>query len=92
MSILFSPLDLIKEERKYEPNQLRSEIKPGQAVYIVEKHNQKSGILTKGIVKTLLTSKPTHTRGIKVRLVTGQVGRVQCIIGKQKCNKGTLKL
>jgi len=85
---LLSPLSLIKEERKYELNQIRSEIKPGQAVFIVEKHNQKTGILTKGIVKTILSPGKYHTRGIKVRLVTGQVGRVQCIIGKQKCPKG----
>lgn len=76
-----------RTNNKHPPNQKRSEIKIGADVYIVEKHNQKSGILTKGTVKNLLTSKPLHTRGIKVRLVTGEVGRVQCIIGLQKCKK-----
>lgn len=78
---------LILEEKKYELNEIRSEIKPGQTVLIIEKHNQRSGILTKGVVKTILSPNKYHTRGIKVRLVTGQVGRVQCIIGKQKCKK-----
>jgi uncharacterized repeat protein (TIGR03833 family) len=78
---------LILEEKKYELNHIRSEIKPGQSVLIVEKHNQRSGILTKGTVKTILSPNKYHTRGIKVRLITGQVGRVQCIIGKQKCKK-----
>jgi len=73
------------EAKKLPINQVRSEIKPGLAVYIVEKQNQRSGILTKGIVKTILTKKQIHTQGIKVRLVTGQVGRVQCVIGKQQC-------
>ena len=85
MHNLFPPLNIIMEGKKLPPNQMRSEIKPGLAVYIVEKHNQRSGILTKGIVKTILTKKSIHTQGIKVRLVTGQVGRVQCIIGKQQC-------
>jgi uncharacterized repeat protein (TIGR03833 family) len=91
MHNLFPPLNIIMEGKRLPPNQMRSEIKPGLAVYIVEKHNQRSGILTKGIVKTILTSKPTHTRGIKVRLVTGQVGRVHCIIGRQVC-KSNAKL
>lgn len=80
----------IQEQNKFnkqnKPNYLRSNIKPGLLVYIVKKEHQKQGILTKGIVKDILTSKSTHTQGIKVRLMNGMVGRVQCIIGKQKCN------
>jgi uncharacterized repeat protein (TIGR03833 family) len=57
--------------------QQRSEIRPGLAVAIVLKKDQKSGRLTEGIVKDILTSAPFHSRGIKVRLADGQVGRVK---------------
>ena len=57
--------------------QQRSEIRPGLAVAIVLKKDQKSGRLTCGIVKDILTSAPFHSRGIKVRLTDGQVGRVK---------------
>lgn len=57
--------------------QLRSEIQRGLAVAIVLKKDQKSGRLTFGIVQDILTSALRHTRGIKVRLTDGQVGRVQ---------------
>lgn len=56
---------------------IRADIKPGMLVHIVLKENQRSGILTEGIVKDILTSSPRHHRGIKVRLEDGQVGRVQ---------------
>lgn len=58
----------------------RSNIKPGLHVHIVLKQNQRSGNLTEGIVKDILTSSPTHPHGIKVRLEDGQVGRVKEII------------
>jgi uncharacterized repeat protein (TIGR03833 family) len=57
--------------------QNRSEITPGLAVVIIRKQDQRSGKLSKGIVKDLLTKSPFHSRGIKVRLEDGQVGRVQ---------------
>lgn len=57
----------------------RSEIYPGQRVQIVEKHNQRSGIRTEGIVRRILTNSPTHPHGIKVLLEDGRVGRVQSI-------------
>lgn len=57
----------------------RSSIKPGSKVSIVLKKDQKSGKLTEGIVKDILTSSPFHSRGIKVRLESGDVGRVQSI-------------
>lgn len=60
--------------------QIRANIKPGAAVLIVLKQDQRSGKLTKGIVKDILTKSPTHPHGIKVRLTDGQVGRVQEII------------
>jgi uncharacterized repeat protein (TIGR03833 family) len=55
----------------------RKDIKPGMEVSIVLKQDQKSGKLTRGIVKDILTSSATHPHGIKVRLVSGHVGRVK---------------
>jgi uncharacterized repeat protein (TIGR03833 family) len=63
-----------------EPNQQRSQIKLGIRVRIVLKQDQRSGKLTEGIVKAVLTNSSTHPRGIKVRLIDGKVGRVQSII------------
>ena len=57
----------------------RVKIKPGQRVLIVLKKNQRSGKLTEGIVKNVLTKSPTHPHGIKVRLESGAVGRVKKI-------------
>ena len=59
----------------------RSEIKPGVRVKIVEKHNQRSGTLTEGVVAELLTNSATHPHGIKVRLTDGKVGRVHALVG-----------
>ncbi len=58
----------------------RANIKAGIAVKIVLKADQKSGKLTEGVVKDLLTNSSIHPHGIKVRLEDGQVGRVQEII------------
>jgi len=58
----------------------RSEIHPGSRVQIVEKHNQRTGALTEGIVARILTKSPSHPRGIKVMLEDGKVGRVRAII------------
>ncbi len=55
----------------------RSEIKPGDAVWIIEKEYYGTNNFTQGIVEEILTSKPAHPRGIKVRLTDGTVGRVQ---------------
>ena len=52
-------------------------IKPGLKVSIILKQDQKSGRLTEGVVKDVLTNSVTHPHGIKVRLTDGQVGRVQ---------------
>lgn len=60
----------------------RKNIKPGQPVEIVEKQNQRSGKTTTGEVQNILTPGQVHPRGIKVRLTTGQVGRVQKIVSK----------
>jgi uncharacterized repeat protein (TIGR03833 family) len=60
--------------------QNRSDIYPGLEVDIILKQDQRSGKKTRGIVKDLLTSSTYHSRGIKVRLEDGQVGRVAEII------------
>ncbi|MGD9223475.1 MAG: YwbE family protein [Desulfobacteraceae bacterium] len=60
--------------------QHRNEIHAGMTVDIVLKKDQRSGRLTRGIVKDLLTKSPRHTHGIKVRLTDGQIGRVKRII------------
>lgn len=61
--------------------QLRTNIKIGALVDIVLKKDQPTGVLTRGHVKRILTSSPSHTRGIKVMLEEGNlVGRVQNII------------
>lgn len=60
--------------------QQRSDISVGSEVNIVLKKDQRSGLLTHGFVKDILTSAPFHSHGIKVRLEDGQVGRVKEII------------
>lgn len=55
----------------------RADIKPGMTVLIVLKPDQATGKLTQGIVKDILTKSSTHPHGIKVRLQSGQVGRVK---------------
>ena len=59
---------------------IRGNIKPGIKVAIVLKKDQRSGTLTRGIVKNILTKSPSHPHGIKVRLEDGQVGRVKNIL------------
>lgn len=58
----------------------RKDLSPGTAVKIVQKQDQRSGRLTEGIVADILTKSPSHPHGIKVRLETGEVGRVQSIV------------
>lgn len=60
--------------------QNRKAIKPGLTVEIVMKEDQRTGKRTRGVVKQILTNSATHPHGIKVRLETGEVGRVQAII------------
>jgi uncharacterized repeat protein (TIGR03833 family) len=59
---------------------VRKEIKQGMHVKIVLKENQRSGKLTEGYVKDILTKSPKHSHGIKVRLETGEVGRIKEIL------------
>lgn len=58
----------------------REDIRPGLEVEIVLKEDQPTGRLTRGIVRDILTNSSSHPRGIKVRLQSGAVGRVQNII------------
>jgi len=60
--------------------QKRVDIKKGLHVKIVLKQDQRSGKLTDGVVKDILTNSPTHPHGIKVRLESGDVGRVKEIV------------
>ncbi|MBY8987126.1 MAG: YwbE family protein [Candidatus Lokiarchaeota archaeon] len=58
----------------------RADIKSGMRVLIVLKKDQRSGKLTEGIVNNILTNSPNHHYGIKVRLRSGEIGRVQKIV------------
>jgi uncharacterized repeat protein (TIGR03833 family) len=70
---------LVKENETVN-GQNRKDIRPGLQVDTVMKQDQRSGKRTRGIVKDILTSAPYHSRGIKVRLESGAVGRVQAIV------------
>ena len=59
----------------------RQQIRPGLSVLIVRKEDQRSGHLTPGVVRDILTKSTTHPHGIKVRLQSGEVGRVKEIVG-----------
>ena len=58
----------------------RNDGRPGLTVDIVQKQDQRTGRLTRGVVKDVLTKSPQHPHGIKVRLETGEIGRVKEII------------
>lgn len=58
----------------------RKNINIGDEVEIVQKHHQRTGELTDGIVKRILTKSPNHPHGIKVLLKTGEVGRVKNVL------------
>ena len=58
----------------------RVDVKPGTRVRMVQKQDQRSGKLTEGIVQNVLTNSATHPHGIKVRLISGAIGRVKEIL------------
>jgi uncharacterized repeat protein (TIGR03833 family) len=58
----------------------RKDVRPGLTVDIVLKQDQRTGRLTRGVVQDVLTKSSHHPHGIKVRLVTGEVGRVKEIV------------
>jgi uncharacterized repeat protein (TIGR03833 family) len=59
---------------------IRKNIQPGKKVEIVQKNHQRTGELTEGVVKRILTNSSTHPHGIKVQLETGEVGRVKNVL------------
>jgi uncharacterized repeat protein (TIGR03833 family) len=75
-----SPLAAYDERSKIMNSKNRKDIKPGLRVNITQKQDQRSGRLTRGIVKDILTKSASHPHGIKVRLQTGEIGRVQEIV------------
>ncbi len=64
--------------------QNRADIRKGASVNIVQKQDQRTGQLTRGVVKDILTNSKTHPHGIKVRLESGIVGRVKEILLQQR--------
>ena len=62
----------------------RKNIQIGAEVEIVQKHHQRSGELTNGFVKRILTKSPHHSHGIKVMLDTGEVGRVKYVLEEEE--------
>jgi uncharacterized repeat protein (TIGR03833 family) len=60
----------------------RKDVRPGLTVDIVLKQDQRTGRLTRGIVKDVLTKSSHHPHGIKVRLETGEVGRVKAVLSE----------
>jgi uncharacterized repeat protein (TIGR03833 family) len=67
-------------ETTSNPGPNRRSIRLGDTVDVVQKRDQRTGKITRGVVKDILTNSPSHPHGIKVRLQSGQVGRVQAII------------
>ncbi len=60
--------------------QKRSDVKIGAMVLIIQRQHQRTGELTEGIVKNILTNSSVHPHGIKVRLESGEVGRIKEIV------------
>lgn len=69
--------------------QYRKDIRPGLQVEIVQKQDQRTGRRTTGIVREILTSSAHHPHGIKVRLTTGEVGRVQAVCPPQSADSSS---
>jgi len=59
---------------------VRAAIKPGIRVSVVMKKDQRTGVLTEGTVKDILTNSPKHPHGIKVRIENRKIGRVKHIL------------
>ena len=67
------------EYKEYNPHHFRINLQPGMMVQVVKKKDQRTGILTAGEIDRVLSPGDRHTRGIKVKLKDGTVGRVQKI-------------
>lgn len=62
----------------------RAGIRPGMRVAVVRKEDQRTGRLTEGVVRDILTRSPEHPHGIKVRLESGEVGRVKEVLEEER--------
>jgi uncharacterized repeat protein (TIGR03833 family) len=67
-------------ENNSQDGRIRKNIEIGFDVEVVQKHHQRSGELTEGVVKRILTKSPNHHHGIKVMLESGEVGRVKKVL------------
>lgn len=67
-------------ENNTQDGRIRKNIEIGCEVEVVQKHHQRSGELTDGFVKRIITKSPNHHHGIKVMLETGEVGRVKNVL------------
>ncbi len=73
-------LQLLANKLKNMDGTQRKDISVGSTVEVVQKHHQRSGELTQGVVQRLLTKSPSHPHGIKVQLESGIVGRVKNVL------------
>jgi uncharacterized repeat protein (TIGR03833 family) len=69
-------------EKEYTRGNIRTEIKVGMQVKVVQKQDQRTGRLSEGVVQDILTNSSVHPHGIKVRLQSGIVGRIKDISDK----------
>jgi uncharacterized repeat protein (TIGR03833 family) len=81
-------IELTTNDSNIMDGQIRENIRPGIRVSIVQKQHQRTGELTDGVVSDILTNSPRHPRGIKVRLESGEVGRVQKIYADKSTEGG----
>jgi uncharacterized repeat protein (TIGR03833 family) len=77
------PIEIAREQRTPMSAINRSAIKAGALVQVVQKQDQRTGKLTEGVVKDILTKSATHPHGIKVRLSNGVVGRVKKVLSRE---------
>jgi len=84
-SMLMVPCNTVAYRKENPMNgQHRNDIRPGILVKVILKKDQRTGKRTAGVVKDILTSAAYHSRGIKVRLHDGQIGRVQGVLADQQ--------
>ena len=70
-------------ENETQDGRQRKNIQIGQQVEVIQKQDQRIGKLTLGVVQRVLTKSATHPHGIKVRLESGEVGRVKRVLGEE---------
>ena len=67
-------------ENEKQDGRVRNNVQIGKEVEVVQKRDQRSGVLTRGVVQRVLTKSASHPHGIKVRLESGEVGRVKNVL------------